>query len=161
MTARIRPLRRGDLDRVAALEPELFGPDDWPRSVYVSELTAPARRYYAAVDGTDRLIGWAGIVDADEAQVMTIGVDPAHRRQGIATALMAVLIDGAREAGANSVLLEVRADDPGALALYEGIGFHRIGLRRRYYQRSGADALVLRLDLRTDVDATDDRPGSR
>jgi ribosomal-protein-alanine N-acetyltransferase len=92
---------------------------------------------------------------------MTIGVDPAHRRQGIATALMAVLIDGARDAGASSVLLEVRADDPGALALYEGLGFDRIGLRRRYYQRSGADALVLRLDLRTDVDAADDRPGSR
>ena len=112
----------------------------------------PGRRYYAAVDEADRLIGWAGIADADEAMVMTIGVDAAHRRQGIATALMTTLLDGARAAGTRRVLLEVRADDPGARALYEGLGFRRIGLRRRYYRRSGADAIVMRLDLRNSVD---------
>jgi ribosomal-protein-alanine N-acetyltransferase len=46
------------------------------------------------------------------------------------------------------VLLEVRADNAAAQALYAGAGFERIGVRRGYYRPGGTDALVLRLQLR-------------
>lgn len=149
MTYRIRPLRPEDIDRVAALEPVLFGPDDWSADTYHAELATPGRTYLATVDANDHLVGWAGTAAGEETQVMTIGVDPEHRRRGLATAMLAALVDQARGTGSSSVLLEVRADDDGARTLYERAGFTAVGTRRRYYQRSGRDALVMRLDLGT------------
>ncbi|MGO1173531.1 MAG: ribosomal protein S18-alanine N-acetyltransferase [Actinomycetaceae bacterium] len=147
MTYRLRPLRTGDLARVAELEPVLFGPDDWSAGVYATELSLADRTYLAAVDEDDRLVAWAGTAAGDQTQVMTIGVDPDHRRRGLATRLLDELLDRARAAGSSSVVLEVRADDDGARSLYERRGFEAIGIRPRYYQRSGRDAVVMSLDL--------------
>ena len=52
---------------------------------------------------------------------------------------------GPRRAGATSLLLEVRADNAPAIALYERHGFDRIAVRRRYYQPGDVDAWVMRL----------------
>ena len=46
-------------------------------------------------------------------------------------------------AGDRRILLDVRTDNAPALALYESVGFARIGVRRRYYQPSGADAYTM------------------
>ncbi|MGC5615715.1 ribosomal protein S18-alanine N-acetyltransferase [Georgenia sp. Z1491] len=147
MTYRLRPLTRADIDRVAELEPVLFGPDDWSAGIYRTELAQQGRTYLAAVDDEDRLVAWAGTAAGEETQVMTVGVDPAHRRRGLATRLLGELVDRARRAGSRSVVLEVRADDDGARALYERAGFEAVGIRPRYYQRSGRDAVVMRLGL--------------
>ncbi|MGC5627333.1 ribosomal protein S18-alanine N-acetyltransferase [Georgenia sp. Z1344] len=153
MSYRLRPLRPSDVRRVAELEPVLFGPDDWSASVYRTELELVGRTYLAVVDEEDRLVGWAGTAAGEEVQVMTIGIDPDHRRRGLATRLMDELVDRARRDGSRSMLLEVRADDPGARALYARRGFEEIGIRPRYYQRSGRDAVVMRLDLTAPEDA--------
>ncbi|UNX54318.1 ribosomal protein S18-alanine N-acetyltransferase [Georgenia sp. TF02-10] len=144
----LRPLTRADLDQVLALEPVLFGPGAWSRGTYLDELAAPGRVYVAAADG-DRLVGYAGIALGEEAQVMTVGVAPGHRRRGIGTHLLAALLDAAREAGARSVLLEVRASDDGAQALYARAGFVPVGRRRNYYVAEREDAVVMRKQLRT------------
>lgn len=135
-----------DLDVVAELEPVLFGRDAWSRQTYAEELGLGTRRYVVAVaDGT--VVGYAGIDLAAEAQVMTVGVVPGHRRRGVATAMMTHLVGQARAAGARSVLLEVRAGDAGAQTLYRGLGFAEIGVRRGYYQHDREDAVVMRLRL--------------
>ena len=89
-------------------------------------------------------------VAAGEVEVLTVGVAPAARRQGVARALMAAALEAAREAGAETVFLEVAVDNAAAAAFYAGLGFRRAGLRRGYYDRGvegRADALVMRLDL--------------
>jgi ribosomal-protein-alanine N-acetyltransferase len=89
-------------------------------------------------------------VAAGELEVLTIGVDPAARRQGLARALMAAALAAGRQAGAETAFLEVADDNPAAVALYAGLGFRRAGLRRSYYDRGQsprADAIVMRLDL--------------
>jgi ribosomal-protein-alanine N-acetyltransferase len=148
--ARLRALRFSDLDRVLALEPELFGRGAWSRGVYDEELATPGRTYLAAVvdDPDELLVGWAGLAAGEEAQVMTVGVAPGYRRRGIATQLLGALLDVAREQGARSVLLEVRASDDGAQALYARAGFTPIGRRRHYYVAEGEDAIVMRTVLR-------------
>jgi ribosomal-protein-alanine N-acetyltransferase len=83
---------------------------------------------------------------ADEAEVLTLAVLPAARRQGIGGALLAEALAGARLRGACAMFLEVSARNAAALALYAGAGFAEVGRRRRYYA-DGADALVLRRDL--------------
>lgn len=87
---------------------------------------------------------------AGEAEILTIAVDPAFRRKGLARALVEAAAAAARLAGAEAMFLEVADDNAAALRLYEAAGFARAGLRRGYYDRGPqgrADALVMRLDL--------------
>ena len=144
---RLRPLEPADLDRVVQLETELFGPAAWSRALYEDEL-ARADRYYVAAEVDGELVGYAGIVLAPDAQVMTVGVAASHRRRGIASRLVADLVERAGIARARDVFLEVRAGDTGAQELYRRAGFEPIGVRRRYYLPDGEDAVVMRRRLR-------------
>ena len=87
---------------------------------------------------------------AGEAEILTLAVDPPHRRQGLARALIEAAVAAAVNAGAESMFLEVAADNDAAIALYRSAGFERVGSRGGYYVRPGRaaiDALVLRRTL--------------
>ncbi|MBP8062933.1 MAG: GNAT family N-acetyltransferase [Brevundimonas sp.] len=87
---------------------------------------------------------------ADEAEILTLAVDPAARRQGVGARQ---LREGAAEAaarGAARLFLEVADDNAAAVALYAGAGFTEAGRRPGYYARpdgSRQDALILALNL--------------
>jgi ribosomal-protein-alanine N-acetyltransferase len=86
-----------------------------------------------------------------EAEVLTLAVRPARRRQGLARALLDAALGLARAAGAEQAFLEVAADNPAALALYQGADFVPAGRRPAYYARKSGprvDALVLARDLK-------------
>lgn len=140
-------LGRRDAGRCAELEARLFGGDDpWPAAAFIRELAARHNRYVAARVG-GRLVGYAGISRLGRAapfeyEVHTIGVDPDYQRHGIGRALMDRLLADARGA----VFLEVRTDNEPAIALYQSMGFVTVGLRKRYYRASGADAYTMRRD---------------
>lgn len=142
----LRTLRHEDIDRVLELEAELFGLGAWTRGILEDELSAPGRRY-VAVEVEALLVGYAGMTLGGESHLMTIGVDPAARRRGHASTMLRDLMDAAIAAGAESVILEVRADDDGAQTLYRRFGFEPIGLRPGYYQAEGVDAVVMRAVL--------------
>jgi ribosomal-protein-alanine N-acetyltransferase len=85
-----------------------------------------------------------------EAEVLTLAVPPWARRKGVGAALMAAAMGAARSVGASNMYLEVDIANGAAVALYERLGFERVGLRKAYYNRGAngrADALVMRLDL--------------
>jgi ribosomal-protein-alanine N-acetyltransferase len=82
--------------------------------------------------------------------VLTLAVEPAHRRRGVARDLLRQALALAAAAGAEEAFLEVAADNPGALALYRAEGFEQAGQRGGYYRRTDGetvDALVLRRTL--------------
>ena len=142
-------LTRRDCSRCAELEALLFAGDDpWPEVAFVRELAAGHNRYVAA-RVADTLVGYAGIarlgrVPPFEYEIHTIGVDPAYQRHGIGRAMMTLLLD---EVGPDGVVyLEVRTDNEPALELYRSLGFETIGIRKRYYRASGADAYSMRRD---------------
>ncbi len=85
-----------------------------------------------------------GRVIADEAELLTLAVDPAHRRRGIAARLLARFKDRAATLGAVTAFLEVAADNRAARALYVGAGWTQAGSRRGYYA-PGVDAVVMTL----------------
>ena len=76
---------------------------------------------------------------------VTIGVDPEFQGLGIGRELLAALLEFA---GGGAVFLEVRTDNAPAIALYESVGFVTMGVRKRYYRVSGADAYTMRRDPR-------------
>ena len=90
-----------------------------------------------------QLIGYAGgwVVDGD-VQILKVGVDPAWRRHGIARELLSRIASDARDLGARTCSLEVRAGNDGAQAFYRALGFESLGTRPRYYS-DGEDALIM------------------
>jgi len=74
-----------------------------------------------------------GRVAGDEMELLTIAVDPAHRRRGIASQLMQKLEAAALDKSVTTVFLEVAQSNPHAIALYHGCGFAQVGLRKNYY----------------------------
>jgi len=84
-------------------------------------------------------------VAADEAELLTIAVEPARRLRGLGSALLAEVIAAAAAGGATRLFLEVAADNAPGLALYRSRGFTEVGRRRGYYPRADAraDALIM------------------
>jgi ribosomal-protein-alanine N-acetyltransferase len=154
---RLRPMVAADLPDVVALERELFPDDPWSPEMFADEVVQPpeSRLYLLAeADGDDGagpvMAGYAGLMfvpGGPQADVLTIAVRESHWGGGIGSALLGALFAAAREHGCTEVFLEVRADNPRAHGLYLRRGFADIGVRRRYYQPSGVDAIVMRKDL--------------
>jgi ribosomal-protein-alanine N-acetyltransferase len=133
------------------------GDDPWRESAFRAELDAG--HYYVGAYAESGLVGYAGISvhvfkpgDA-EANVHTIGVDPDWQGQGVGRALLRALLTRADEVAA-PVYLEVRTNNQAAIGLYEAHGFTRIGMRRRYYWPSGADAYTMARPARVAEEAT-------
>jgi len=86
----------------------------------------------------------------DQAEILTLAVDPKHRRQGIAVQLVAEFHRKARLRGADTAFLEVAADNFAAISLYKSKGYEQIGHRKNYYAAPNAqkiDALVMQYPL--------------
>jgi ribosomal-protein-alanine N-acetyltransferase len=143
------PMRWWHLGAVMQAERELFGAESWSEASYWSELAQPQTRHYVVAEdlrqpAADRLAGYAGLaVTEDEAHVLTLGVRGDQQRRGIGAVLLRDLLAVAADRGARTVLLDVRADNPTAQRLYARHGFVRAGIRKRYYQPSGTDAVVM------------------
>ncbi len=149
MTA-LRQMTTADLAGVMDLELALFGEESWSREMLAGELRQQpgSRHYLVAEDEAGQVIGYGGLLAAGtQADVVTLAVSTARWGQGIGSQLLAALLDEARRRGCAEVFLEVRMDNVRAQRLYRDRGFTEIGIRRGYYQPSGADALVMRLDL--------------
>ena len=82
-----------------------------------------------------------------ELDLLTLATHPDRRREGHAVRLVRHLLVRAVELGCSRATLEVRRSNEPALGLYAGLGFIRVGLRPRYYQDNGEDALILALPL--------------
>ncbi|MBW8487426.1 ribosomal protein S18-alanine N-acetyltransferase [Actinomadura sp. PM05-2] len=139
-------MTEADLAEVHALETRLFPEDAWSLGMLQDELAdQPRTRHYVVAELGGEIVGYAGLAAAaDQADVQTIGVRADVREAGIGTLLLTDLVEEAGRRGADEVFLEVRAGNDPAIRLYERFGFERVGLRKRYYQPSGTDAIVMR-----------------
>ena len=78
-----------------------------------------------------------------DLHVLKIATLPRYRRMGLARRLMRIAEEHTADRGGESVTLEVRESNREALSLYEGMGFTRVGSRRRYYSEPIEDAVLL------------------
>lgn len=127
---------------MAALHARCFTvPRPWDARAFAELLASPLAICLGQVEGF--LIGR---VVADEAEVLTLAVDPAARRQGVGAGLVRAFLAQGAERGAVRAFLEVAETNSAARALYAGQGFAEVGRRRNYYAAGpggAVDALVL------------------
>src|SRR6185437_4240371 len=134
----------GDASLLAALHASCFA-QAWDEAAMAQFIAGPDTLCLvaAAVDESGGVP--AGLLiarkAADEAELLTLGVIPACRGQGLARALMRSAIDALRTSGASQLFLEVEDGNQAALRLYNSLGAVRVGQRKGYY-RHGADAVI-------------------
>ena len=158
-----KPLDAAHAEDVAAMESQVMGSDAWNAALVADELPRAERTWWAAYasgEGPDAgllavgsegassargtvLVGYAGgmVIDG-QVQILKIGTDPAWRRRGIARQLISRVASDARDLGAITCSLEVRASNVGAQAFYESLGMHSIGKRPHYYS-DREDAVIM------------------
>ncbi|WP_336991153.1 ribosomal protein S18-alanine N-acetyltransferase [Leucobacter sp. VD1] len=145
----LRDAAASDLDAIWQIESDVFGSDAWSREMMREELAADHRRYLVLVDVDGAVQGYGGLlIVGQEGDVQTIAIAPAARGNGHGRRLMRALLHEAEQAAVREVFLEVRADNPVARGLYRSLGFEELGVRPRYYQPDGVDAVIMKLETK-------------
>jgi ribosomal-protein-alanine N-acetyltransferase len=132
-----------DVEAVADVEADAF-PFPWPASFFAGELQNPLA-VYLVLEIAGKIRGYAGFwMVLCEAQVINIAIHSRARGRGLGKLLVGALVAAASSLGAESIILEARASNSIAHALYTKTGFVRCGLRPGYYQDTGEDAVLMR-----------------
>ena len=134
------------VSQIAELEKMCFS-DPWSENSIASELDNRLSDWLVAVE-SEQVVGYVGAQTViDGTDMMNIAVHPDHRRNGIARMLIDALCARLRQRGSRMLMLEVRASNDPAIALYEKLGFRQVGLRKNYYRNPKEDARILRKEL--------------
>lgn len=155
-TFSIEPLREEDIPDAVQLE-ESCGLSSRQQVGYQRALQQPHEILLAAVTRhppaqARLLVGlFSGLIVVDELQIDNVVVAEDYRRCGLASQLLTTALRWAQEQGATGAILEVRAQNLAARALYQKHGFTVAGLRQAYYHQPLDDALVLACDLQQDI----------
>jgi ribosomal-protein-alanine N-acetyltransferase len=147
------PMQEGDLDEVLALEQASFT-EPWTRKMFLGELRGNAfavnvvaragEAGYGMGLAAGTLLGYIMFwVVFEELHLMNLAVRPEARRRGLGAELARHALSVGAERGVRTALLEVRASNLAAIALYEGLGFARKCLRKGYYDRPREDAVIM------------------
>ena len=130
----IVPMHAEHLDDLADLESTAFS-RPWSYDALAEELQNPLAVFYVAEDGEA------------ECAITSLVVHPAYQRRGIATRLLREAVDYGEKHLVKRLMLEVRAGNRKAIALYEKLGFKKDGLRPGFYSAPREDALLYSLWL--------------
>lgn len=136
-------MNESHIEPIAQIEKLCFS-DPWSVQSIGSELKNPLSLWLVAMDG-NRVAGYVGSQTVlGEADMMNLAVHPDYRRRGIGEELVIRLVEQLRLQGSHILMLEVRASNAPAIALYDKLGFFQVGRRPNYYTKPKEDALILR-----------------
>lgn len=140
----VRAMEERDLGEVMSIEIASFH-DPWTPLAFALDLRHnPRARYAVAVDASGAVAGYLGWWDTPEGAAIVRVATAAHaRRTGVGAALVSWAEAGARDAGQQGLVLEVRAANAGARAFYRRMGFEEAGVRAGYYDDPADDAVTM------------------
>ena len=145
---RLRKMDHADVPAVLEIENQNYE-FPWSEGIFKDCFRAMNYINWVCEDPEDNIVGYAILsVAAGEAHIMNISISPNFQRQGAGRKMLEHLIEYARPR-AEKIFLEVRPSNPGAIRLYQKIGFKEIGRRKDYYpaKYGREDAIMYELDL--------------
>ncbi len=137
----IRPATAADLAAILAVERSCYA-QPWSEAQFRDELANPHGRVDLLFIGGEPAGYHCWWLLCGELHVLNLATAPRFRRRGVAARLLAAALDEAAARGLERALLEVRAGNAAAIALYRRFGFRESGRRVRYYA-DGEDALLM------------------
>lgn len=139
---KICPMTQDHIRQVAEIEQECFS-EGWTFEQFRDALDCDfIECVTAALD--DEVVGYTVFYKvAGEGQITNVAVRKSMRRQGIAERLLKYIFDYAIKHGISRYMLEVRASNVAAIALYKSLGFTVDGIRREFYRHPTEDAILM------------------
>ena len=139
----IRPANENDIKTLTEIDEICFS-SPWSEKSFTDEIVNNKIAMYLVAEVDSKVVGYAGLwVILEEGHITNVAVHPDFRGKGLAKKLLTELLATAEEAGANIYTLEVRATNESAIALYESFNFKSVGLRKKYYEDNGEDAVIM------------------
>ncbi|BFI97548.1 MAG: hypothetical protein RSP_30580 [Rhodanobacter sp.] len=138
---RVRSAELSDLDDLVALEEHSFTSDRLSRAQFRRHLDSESAKVLVASTGPHRFLGTAVVFfrkRSKVARLYSIATHHAARGQGVGTELLDAVERLAQRRRCRALRLEVRADNAGAIRLYERLGYRRLAALAKYYE-DGAD----------------------
>ena len=139
-----------DIPVLVSYDKDLFPYSPWNSAQFKDEFAGiPTTRHFVVAESDNAIVGYAGVFLPGpdiEADILTVGVIPEFRRQGIARHLIEELEAWCAEHKAKAMMLEVETTNESAFNLYQSLGYMKISVRMDYYG-PGNDAYVMRKEL--------------
>lgn len=144
----IRKMCEQDIDEVEQIEKEIFSVP-WSAKSF-SDACKNENNIYLTCIIDDEVAGYCGLWTVlGEGNITNMAVSHKHRRKGIGRALMQEMEKRGREKEVSVFFLEVRESNSAARALYEGLGYEQIGVRKRFYEKPVESAVIMSKGWRT------------
>lgn len=126
------------LARILEIERATFAEEPYTRAIFL-DLYAECGELFLVAKLFRRIAGYIATGAGDgRAEVISLAVDPEHRKKGIAAALLVYTLERLRVFGAHSVELMVRVDNQEAIRFYRRFGFRRVQEVPGYYENRRA-----------------------
>ena len=140
MLPKVRKFEHTDVDAVAQMLQNV--PDGWSRTALAESFENDSIKSFV-LETDNTAVAFASYVVADDAELVFVVTDTAHKRKGYGESLLAESI---KQLGLPCVL-EVRESNTPAIKLYEKLGFEFLGARKNFYSNPKENALIYKLDL--------------
>ena len=141
---KIENLSLSHLDDIMEIEEGCYGAHHWSRDSFIGELNNNCAKYLTAINDDGKCVGYMGVWRIfDEAHVTNLAVHPRFQKKGIAHLLILSSLDLCYQDKIKFMTLEVRKSNERAKKLYESFGFKSLGMRKKYYQDNGEDAIIM------------------
>lgn len=142
MDIKIEPMELDSIEKVLEIS-QLSFPIPWSRKSFEQELSNVFANYFVAKSNNE-VIGYGGMwIIIDEGHITNIAVHPKYRNQGVGDKILSNMIATCNEKKVIAMTLEVRLSNIAAQKLYSKYGFISEGIRKRYYEDNGEDAIIM------------------
>ena len=141
---RIPRMTAEDVDEVSNLEKIVHPNHHWSKNSFYNEIANKLASYYCVKDEQNKILAYIGFWQIiEEAHITTLAVHPDYRNLQLAQILLIKIIEDCYENMIKFITLEVRESNMPAIKLYEKFLFTSIGVRKKYYQDNGENALIM------------------
>ena len=137
----VRQMEEKDIDSLVIIEEECFSLP-WSKKAF-QESYVKDYAYFFVAEIDKEIVGYVGLYKmGNDGDITNIGISSLHRRKGIGYKIMSSVLDFAKRENMEHITLEVRESNIPAIALYEKLGFVKVGIRKDFYEKPVENAII-------------------
>ena len=143
----IRNMTAEHISAVVEIEKECFSLP-WSEKSFAESIVREDTIFLVCEEKDGAIMGYIGMyLSFDEASITNVAVASQFRKRGCGKQLVIAAKTAAKEAGAESIFLEVRVSNVPAISLYKKQGFENLGIRKKFYEHPVEDAIIMKVGI--------------